>query len=240
MNLDNHLFLDIETIPSQLPWVREYAEGKVKPPKTIKKQEKIDEWYLNDRHDAIEEMIDGLGFDGASNHIVSIGCAVNYDDPVSFDAATIEDEAKIIQSFFEYVVTMFQRKYPIVVGHNVAGFDLRVIRQRATILGIRRPACMPWAAKPWDNNPFDTMVQWDPKKFVSQDLLARAFGLRGKGDVDGSKVYDMWKAGESAKIGDYCRDDVAQNREIFMRWHGIQWPAQQSFLQDGNRDPLGI
>jgi predicted PolB exonuclease-like 3'-5' exonuclease len=76
---------------------------------------------------------------------------------------------------------------------------------------------MPFDAKPWDRNPFDTMVQWDSKNNAKLDKIARALGLEGKGDVDGSDVYQMWKDGKFTEIADYCKSDVAMTREVYKK-----------------------
>lgn len=222
MDLSMHCFPDIETIPSQEDWVREYAEKNVKPPGTLKKQESIDNWMLNERSGAIEAEVEKMAFDGSTNHIVCIGVAVGEEPAVSFDAATLADEPKIIRAFYQYLDQKFGRRMPIVVGHNVIGFDMKVIKQRSIILQIPRPTNLPWNAKPWDSNPFDTMVQWGGgRDYIKLDRIARAMGLQGKGSIDGSMVYPYWQQGRIVEIGAYCRDDCEMARDVFKFWHGL-------------------
>lgn len=213
------IYLDIETIPSQEPWVRQYVEETISPPKTIKKQESIDKWMAEERPAAIDDAIDKAGFEGATNHIISIGVAVDDNPPVDFSAHDILLEREILVSFYNYLEEKTDRMNRIFIGHNIAGFDLRVIRQRSIIKGVKIPMNIPFNAKPWDANPFDTMVQWtgSPRDFIKLDKLARAFGFQGKEGMDGSKVYAAWQAGRIQEIADYCRADVEMTRAVYKK-----------------------
>lgn len=231
------LFLDIETIPSQLDWVKkdleDYSNKKkeaLSAPKSYKKEEVIKEWF-DEKHKDIDleviEKYEKLSFDGAANHIVSIGCAINDADPVNFTVSghDIENqEPKIIKGFFDYLREQPKGEFChyIFVGHNITGFDIKVIRQRSIILGIKQPLNMKgvYDAKPWDKNPYDTMVQWDGRNFISLDKLAKAFGLQGKSDVNGSMVYKMYQDGEFDAIGNYCCADVDVVRNVYHRMVG--------------------
>ena len=96
---------------------------------------------------------------------------------------------------------------------------MKIIRQRSIVLGIRPRSNMPFDAKPWDTNPFDTLVQWDSdrQKMISLDKLAKALGIQGKSDIDGSMVYGMWKEGKFDEIAQYCADDVRMVRDVYKR-----------------------
>ncbi|MFA7333384.1 MAG: ribonuclease H-like domain-containing protein [Kiritimatiellia bacterium] len=223
MTTENNVYIDIETIPSQEPWVREYCDETVKPPGTLKKPESIQKWMEEDRDDAINEAIDKMGFDGSSNHIISIGVAIGENPAVSFDTLDIAGEKKIIEDFYTYVTQNTTVTAPTFIGHNISGFDLKIIRQRTIIMGVTRPTKrhFPFTAKPWDTNPFDTMVQWDPKNYIKLDRLARAFGIQGKDGMDGSKVYGAWKEGRIEEIAKYCREDVEMTRAVYKRMVGL-------------------
>ncbi len=211
------LFLDIETIPSQLPWVREHIIDTIKPPGTIKKQETLDKWYSETMPEAVDEAMSKTSFDGAMCHVIAIGYAID-DEPADYFycANPLEDEAERIDGFFQMVNKL---SFPDIVGHNVTQFDLRVLRQRAIILGVSVPRNIPWAAKPWDKNPFDTMMQWDAQNKVSLDKLAKAMGINGKDEMNGSMVYDYWQKGKHQEIVDYCKRDVDLVRSVYSRFN---------------------
>ena len=159
--------------------------------------------------------MDKCSFDGALNHIICLGLAIDDADPIAITANTIDQEATLLTEFYSLIGSL-----PIVsrfVGHNISGFDLKVIKQRSIVLGVKPCPHMPFDAKPWDRNPFDTMVQWDSKNNAKLDKIARAMGFEGKGEVDGSDVYPMWKEGKFKEIIDYCKADVVLTRQVYKK-----------------------
>jgi len=213
------IYLDLETIPSQLDWVKKHVSETVKPPATMKKQETIEKWILEESGAAIDEAMAKTSFDGAMNHIVCIGYAINDEPAQSFTVEDHTKEAEAITGFYNAI-----REYQfgtVFIGHNISGFDMRVLRHRSIILGIKPPSFIPFHAKPWDENPYDTMVQWDSKNMISQDKLAKALGLEGKKGMDGKDVYPAWQAKEFDRIAAYCRDDVETVRKIYKRMKGF-------------------
>lgn len=212
------VFIDIESIRSQELWVKEYVAETVKPPGNMKKAETIAKWEIEEKASAIDEAMEKCVFDGAMNHIICIGVAIDDHAPVAFQAADPRNEKDILAEFFDYLAGNVgqwgvNNRY---VGHNISGFDLRVIKQRSMILGIRPPAWIPFDNKPWDKNPYDTMMQWDQRNPIKLDKLARAFGIEGK-SMDGSKVYEMWKSGLMEQIVAYCKCDVEMVRKVYKR-----------------------
>lgn len=209
---------DIETIPSQNEWVREYYEEKIgepEPPKNLKKQETIDKWFAENPKEAlVEEAINKAGFSGATNHICCISWSTDgFEIKNAYIKDDVSKEADMLQKFFDDIS---QCKYgDVFVGHNIIGFDLRVIKQRAMVLGVKIPSIFPTDPKPWDKNVYDTMLKWDSRDFIKMDLIARAFGIQGKGAVDGSMVYPMWQEGKYAEIAEYCDDDVRMTIEVY-------------------------
>jgi predicted PolB exonuclease-like 3'-5' exonuclease len=225
--------LDIETIPTQNPEVRQSFQNEINrtlldltPPDSYTGKKRAD--WIEKKEKELNVPLDQyepyrkLSFDGCSNHIISIGVYVNGEEKhfTVQNGDAIEGEKEVMNGFFTFI-REFPRSNPHdvfkFVGHNIVGFDLKIIKQRSMILGILPPAVLPFDTKPWDKNPYDTMVQWDGKNYVSMDKLAKAFGLTGKGEVDGSMVYDMFLDGKFAEIGEYCADDAHKAFEIYQR-----------------------
>lgn len=216
----DEVHFDIETIPSQESWVREYYTEKTPvptPPGNIKKQETIDKWMAENTHeDAVDAAVAKAGFSGATNHIVAVSWAINDNEVRGSYIVDVANEHLMLKKFFDEIREI---EMPIFCGHNIVGFDLRVLKQRAMVLGVKIPGNFPTDPKAWDKNVYDTMLKWDSDRqnMIKMDLLARALGIEGKGGVDGSMVYPMWKQGRFAEIASYCGDDVRMGREIYRK-----------------------
>lgn len=238
------IYLDIETIPSQVPAVKDAisadAQEEIKAlsaPKSYKKPEAIEEWMSDKKAEilnGVEEKYARCGLDGATNHIVCIGIHIEGHFPVTFSDQgkdALAEEQIILQKFFNYLeerVKSYQK--PVFVGHNIVGFDLKIVKQRSIVLGIKPPECIPFNTKPWDANPYDTMAQWDAKSFVSLDKICKALSLPGKGDITGSDVYRLWREGKIDEIAEYCAQDVAKVRQVHKRMTFQTLDSEASWL----------
>jgi len=93
------------------------------------------------------------------------------------------------------------------IGHNVV-FDIKFILHRSIILGVK-----PCVEMPFDGyhgrDYFCTSKAWaGVRDRISLDNLCKALGLSGKGDIDGSKVWDALKNGRYREVAEYNVDDV--------------------------------
>lgn len=212
------LYLDIETIPSQSPEVYAAIAATISPPGNYKKPETIAEWAKNEKPALVKEAIAKTSFDGSVGHVCAIGWAWNDDSAIVQSVEKVEDEASAIRSVLESLDRHVNgRRYsaPTIVGHNVVNFDIRFLWQRAIVLGIRMPGWFPRDPKPWGNEAFDTMTAFAGSRgTISMDRLCQALGMAVKGEIDGSKIGDLWAAGEHEKIAEYCRSDVERTRAI--------------------------
>lgn len=211
-----NVYLDLETIPCQDPAYREAVRHNLKAPGNIKKPESIAQWMAENADAAVDEAVAKTSFDPAHGHICTIGFAIGDGEIVALHAETVEQEAGIIQSFFDAMPNMGLVR---IIGHNVAGFDLRFILCRAIVLGIPIPRCIPRDIKPWSESIFDTMTAWaGARGTIGQDRLAGALGMEGKGDFDGSMVAAAWANAEHERIASYCKRDIETIRNIHQRF----------------------
>jgi DNA polymerase elongation subunit (family B) len=210
------LYLDIETVPAQSDEAKARIAANVKPPAQMKKAETIAAWEKDQKADAVAEAISKTGLNGAYGHICCIGFALN-DEPatsISWPMNT-KTEAYALAGFYSVVSEALGNRFPMIIGHNVANFDIRFIIQRSIALGIRIPGWFPLNTKPWGSEVFDTMTAWaGVKDTISLDNLCAALGLPGKGDIDGSMVGQMFADGRHAEIAEYCRADVERTRAV--------------------------
>lgn len=218
------IFLDIETIPNQSPEYRAKVRESIKPPAQFKKQDSIDAWLAENAEAATDEAVAKTSFDPAYGHICCISWAVNDQPSQYYDMAKIEDEAAMLHGFFFNASEASGVHRVRWIGHYISGFDLRFLLNRAIVLGVKLPSSLvlPRDIKPWSDQVFDTMVAWaGAKGTISQDNLAKALGIEGKTDFDGSMVAEAWAKGEHAKIAEYCRNDVETVRAIYRRFAAV-------------------
>jgi len=127
------------------------------------------------------------------------------------------------QSLRDFLTLMsdFDSDCDEIVGHNIVGFDLPFIFQRCLIKGI--------AARPFVNlgeynvrGVYDTMRAWwlgDRRSRVSLDDIAWALGIESSktGEVEGSKVFELYQAGKLREIREYNLNDVRVTRKVYER-----------------------
>jgi hypothetical protein len=190
----------------------------------MSKPETIQKWKEECEAGAVETEFRKLGLDGTRGQIFCIAWAFD-DEPVTYACAkdrALGNEVRTLSSFIASVHSRINEKLgrPQAlkwIGHYITGFDLRFIWQRCVVNNVKPSIEIPYKAKPWDNNVFDTCIEWkgSGSSSGSMEAICKAFGIEGKGDMDGSKVYDEYLAGNYQKIIDYCKDDVERVRKIY-------------------------
>lgn len=238
--------LDIETLPDMRPGRRDAyiqaARDNFRAPSTLTKEQAAADLGLTDASeikftskDAMlarwaerfrDEKADEVGdaewrktsFDGAKGQICCIGLALDDADPFAFYG---DSEADVLRIFFSEADKHILRnnlRRPIFVGHNIAGFDLRFIFQRAVINRVPVPVWFPRNARPWDDCINDTMLMWAGNgNRISLANLCDALGIESSNEMDGSMVCDAVMAGRLQEVADYCADDVRITRECWRR-----------------------
>jgi len=208
------LYLDSETIPGP-------ESGKddviVKAPANYKKQEAIDRYIAEHKEEAYLKQ----SFNGGYGQICSFSFAVD-DGPVwnDNDDGQRDCERDVLLMAFDTInkelsISGAGDPVPTLCGHYISGFDLRFIMHRCIVHGIKIPPWLKANAKPWDARIRDTMLLWAGHgNRIGLDELCKILGVEGKGDMDGSQVYEYWKAGRHDEIAAYCNSDVEKVREI--------------------------
>lgn len=217
----NEFFVDIETLPTDNDAVKAEIAASITPPGNISKAETIAAWEVEKKPALVDEAISKTSFDGARGRVCCISWAWN-DSGVSslyLDPKGEKDFLKLAMGLIEETRPRNDAFHAVkVIGHYVADFDIRFLWQRAFVLGVKMPAFMPRAPKPWDKDVFDTMAQFaGAKGTISLDNLCKALGIEGKTGVDGSMVAGMWERGEYEAVSAYCRDDVERVRKVYRK-----------------------
>lgn len=228
-------YIDLETIPDQRPDAFERYLDQVKPPGNIKKQESIDKWLLENAESKAEEEYRKTGLTGLHGEICSIAFAIENREILSVTRGkNVADEVELITWFWSMLYDEIRTeakksedaRWPRLewVGHNLIDFDLRFLKQRSIVNGIEPSINIPADARHGTGHVFDTMKEWAGwRGYVKQDELVEALGIESPDwamdldDIDGSKVWDIYREGDFQLIADYNKLDVWKVREIHRR-----------------------
>ena len=214
-----YFYCDVETLPSErMPELEE-----LKCPGNIKKPESIATWWADpERQNDLAELHHKTSVDPYAGRIFCVAWAFN-DEPIQ--VIWDDDEYQVLgllEQEFQKIKETSRRKYESlstshIVGYNFKNFDnpylkLRAIKYKCELLNKVLPART-------QIGRIDDMMEIGmvtmrvtADKYVSQDKLAKFFGLPGKDGIDGSMVWSYYQQGKKQEIADYCKDDVEQLR----------------------------
>jgi predicted PolB exonuclease-like 3'-5' exonuclease len=207
----NKLFLDIETLPASDDQrsILEYLCKRSKDKKAKKKGKSEEEEVTIG---GIDDFITKTSFDGAYGRILCIVYALNNDEPKVI--CNDGNEKKTLEEFWEIA-----KNCDLFIGHNVMDFDLRFIYQRSIVLGVKPTKDLSFAR--YRNMPiFDTMKEWSKwgQNNFGLEHIALALGIPSPKDgIDGSEVFNFYKAGKIKDICEYCKRDVDVTRRVYKR-----------------------
>ena len=130
-------------------------------------------------------------------------------------------EERLVREFWDRVESF----KGCLVSFNGRNFDLPVLELQAFRYGCSAPQY--FNEKYGHRYRYSQDKHYDLYDFITNagmyrvrggfDLLLRVAGLPGKGEIDGSKVQDLWEAGRLEDIHRYCRRDVIQTYFLFLR-----------------------
>jgi predicted PolB exonuclease-like 3'-5' exonuclease len=142
------------------------------------------------------------------------------------DPADPEDvhEAAVVGSFLEAI----GKHKPQLVGFNSIDSDLRILIQRAVVLGLRAAPFARRPDKPWEGvDYFARQNDWnvDLKQVLggwgravpSLHEAATLSGIPGKMEVDGNQVAELWLAGDLPEIVHYNQFDALTTYLLWLR-----------------------
>ena len=218
-----NIYLDIETIPAQSSAVRDEIIAGIKAPATHKKPESIAAWLEENRESEGDSAWRKSSFDGAHGHVCVIGWAIDDEPAKELHISGIQDmpqEILLLAAFsaeMDKVCKARPNERPRFIGHNLVEFDLKFLFQRSVVLGVKPSPQIPFQCKPWDDAVYDTMLKWGAHRGGSLDKISKACGLKGKGDIDGSMVWDYVRDGRIDEVAEYCKSDIDMTRALFKR-----------------------
>ncbi|UGU18240.1 3'-5' exonuclease [Sinomicrobium kalidii] len=221
INIENILFLDIETVPQKENFSRLTSEEQDLWEQKTAYQRKDD--Y------SPEEFYDRAGIWAEFGKIICISVGYFYskgNDRQFRTTSFYGEEQKLLTEFKNLLEGHFSQPYHLLCAHNGKEFDFPYIARRMIIHSIQIPFKLNlFGKKPWEVPHLDTMELWkfgDYKHFTSLKLLTNILNVPSpKDDIDGSQVRDVfYEEKDIDKIITYCEKDVVATAQVFLRFRG--------------------
>lgn len=209
------IFIDIETVPAgEKPRLED-----LRPPGNISKAETIQKWYddIEARTEDLENIYRKRALSYLQGRVLCIAWAVG---KAPVEGLANDDEEQLFKDF-EAALGKHDGVYrstPTYIAHNGQSFDYPFLYLRACKYGCRELAAtlMPPNHREFLQDTMKIFVHTDYKGMVSLKNACEFFGIdAGKDDLDGSKVYDEYLAGNTEKILKYCMNDVENVRKLY-------------------------
>lgn len=221
INLENILFLDIETVPE----VQYFSDLDAT------KQELWEQKSRYQRKDdySAEEFYERAGIWAEFGKIIciSVGYFNLYEAKRNFRVTSFYGpEIKILKDFKNLLISHFSQNKHLLCAHNGKEFDFPYIARRMIINKIELPYKLNlFGKKPWEVPHLDTLELWkfgDYKNYTSLKLLTNVLNVPSpKEDIDGSQVYDVYYNDKDLdRIVNYCEQDTIAVAQILLRLRG--------------------
>jgi len=221
LNLENILFLDIETVPE----VQDFTDLE-KAKQNLWEQKS--QYQRKDEFTA-QEFYPKAGIWAEFGKIIciSVGYFTFKGDIRGFRTTSFYgEEIKILKDFKNLLISHFSQAKHLLCAHNGKEFDFPYIARRMIINNIELPYKLNlFGKKPWEVPHLDTLDLWkfgDYKTYTSLKLLTNVLGVPSpKDDIDGSEVYRVYyEENNIDRIITYCEKDTIAVAQIFLRLRG--------------------
>lgn len=224
IELENILFLDIETVPGvykfdelDSSW-QELWSSKMK--------------YFQERESkTAAQLYERAGIYAEFGKIICISTALFYqsgsEQKLRVTSYHGKDEKKLLTDFLGMLNRFDRKGEKFLCGHNSKEFDIPYIARRSLINGLGLPKMINLAGKkPWEVKHLDTMELWkfgDYKHFTSLNLLAKLFDVpTPKGDITGADVGRVyWEENDEERIRVYCEKDTVTVARLMQRFRNL-------------------
>ena len=146
--------------------------------------------------------------------IVAFGFALGSHAVETMTATNDDEERAIVKKFYELIATGRRR-----AGYNILNFDDLLVTVRGMVLGVTPTVKL--SRKKYGNSQALDLMQYLFPNGNAQKLkdVCAWLGITVPAglDMDGSKVFDLYHAGQMEKIRDYVASDVCVERELMWR-----------------------
>jgi len=219
INIENILFLDIETVPA-------FPEYNDLSDKFKKLWDKKGERIRNNDDDTPETLYQRAGIYAEFGKIICISAGFLKDHKFRIKSFYGDDEIILLNEFADLLNIYYNTEGKILCAHNGKEFDYPYISRRMLINGIKIPEILNLQGKkPWEVAHLDTMELWkfgDFKSYTSLELLTAVFEIpTPKDDIDGSQVSAVyWQEKDLERIVSYCQKDTLAVAQLYLKYLG--------------------
>lgn len=231
ININNILFLDIETVPA-------YPAYKEMPEHFKRLWDLKAERLKRSDTETPDQIYGRAGIYAEFGKIICISVAFFYNQQLRIKSFYGEDEKILLEEFTGLLLKHFNSSQHLLCAHNGKEFDYPYMARRMLINGLKLPNILRLAGKkPWEVPHLDTMELWkfgDYKHYTSLELLAAVFNIpTPKDDINGSDIARVfWVENDLERIVHYCQKDVVTVAQLFLKYQGeklledhqILWP----------------
>jgi len=223
INIENVLFLDIETVP-EVETFSKLSEEKQEL-YALKTQ------YQRKEEQTAEAFYERAGIWAEFGKIIciSVGYFVAVEGKRNFRVKSYSgDEIELLEAFKKLLESHFNKVNQLLCAHNGKEFDFPYIARRMIINKITLPEKLNlFGKKPWEVAHLDTLELWkfgDYKHYTSLKLLTNILGIPSpKQDIDGSQVAAVYyKENDLQRIVKYCERDTIAVAQLLLRFNNLE------------------
>lgn len=217
IQLENIIFLDIETVPQH----RNYDELRATLKKLWDHKAERIRWQPDETPESLYQR---AGIYAEFGKIICIVVARIHKQNILFESFCGDDEKIILSNFINYLNKTTIKNNTLLCAHNGKEFDFPYLSRRIIVNELILPATLDNAGKkPWEVQHLDTMELWkfgDYKHYTSLELLATIFNINSpKDEINGGDISNIyWKDHDLEKIKNYCQNDVLALAGIYLRY----------------------
>ena len=221
LNLENLLFLDIETVPETESY-SDLSEDKQKLWDSKSKYQRKEDYSPEAFYDRA-----GIWAEFGKVICISVGYFTEVNSVRRFRVTSFYgDEHGLLLEFKALIETHFSKPKHLLCAHNGKAFDFPYIARRMVIHKISLPLKLNlFGKKPWEVPHLDTLELrkfGDFKHYTSLKLLTSVLGIPSpKDDIDGSEIFRVYYEEKNVeRIVTYCQKDTIAVAQVILRLRG--------------------
>ena len=217
VNIENVLFLDIETAPA-------YSSYEKLPDMFRKLWDRKAETLKKEPDNTPETLYPRAGIYAEFGKIICISAGFFKGKEFRIKSYYGEDEYQLLRQFCKLLESHFNFEKKMLCAHNGKEFDFPFLARRILIHDLPLPGILDVAGKkPWEVQFLDTMELWkfgDYKHYTSLELLSAIFDIpTPKDDISGADIHKVyWQDHDLERIRKYCQKDVLAVARLFLKY----------------------